>query len=226
MNKLATFAVVLVSLLYPRPTLADPFRVLPSGDLVFDTTVRAGGTFQCVIVCEGEGTNSVTFGSDGSLTFTGFEVSAPLAGIYLTPLILGQFLLTGPEGFVVPDSGHPQVAPFRFTLTLNQTAPVASTRSLSWTLKPGVQGDLRVFEATSNYILMPLPPIPPEFRYTAMAYSFDLGGLRIPLNDPTDLIAQAGAIPEPGTLLLLSTGVVAAAVRRHRQLRRSLGRPR
>lgn len=223
MNKLATFGVLLVSLLYPRPAVADPFRVLPSGDLVFDTTVRASGMFGCVIVCEGEGTNAITFGSGGSLTFTGFEVSAPLAGIYSTPLIVGQFSLTGPEGFVVPGSGHPQIAPLRFTLTLTHTAPAAGVGHLSWTLMPREQGVLRVFEAPGNSILLPLPQIPPEFRYSGMAYSFDLGALRIALNDPTDLVAHAGAIPEPGTLLLVSSGVVAAAVRCRRQRHRSIG---
>src|SRR4026208_1382281 len=84
---------------------AEPFVILPSGELAFNTTFSTQGVFSCQL-CTGSGTNSVTFGSGGNtvtITFTGVSNTTLLVGAIPVPTVAGQFQVTTTgSGFVFP----------------------------------------------------------------------------------------------------------------------------
>ena len=153
---------------------ADPFVILPSGELAFNTTFSTQGAFTCQL-CTGSGTNSVTFGSGGNtltLTFIGASNTTLLVGAEPVPTVAGQIqVVTSGSGFVFPTPSNPATPLILFNLSLIQTSPAPGSGGISFVAFGG--GTSLTFNTRiSDYIITPTGPNPPPFTYTGIAYSF------------------------------------------------------
>jgi hypothetical protein len=99
------------------------------------------------IVCGGEGTNSITFGSGAStatLTFTGVDTSIDVTN-HVQPVSLGEFRLTASEGFAFPSHPtSPKHSILRFAIRLDQTTTIESSGARAvgvWTRRPDESSD-------------------------------------------------------------------------------------
>ena len=69
----------------------------------------------------------------------------------------------------------------------------------------------------STYISLNPGPAATEAGYDLIVYSFNVPS--VPMNGSADITAEAGLVPEPGTLLLLGAGLasIAGVLRKRRQ---------
>src|SRR5688572_812693 len=202
------FISTVLCLLASTAAQADPFVILPNGELAFNTNFSTQGVFTCQL-CTGSGTNSVTFGSGGNtltLTFIGASNTTLLVGAEPVPTVAGQIqVVTSGSGFVFPTPPNPGTALIFFNLSLTQTSPAPGSGGISFVALGG--GTSLTFNTRiSDYIITPTGPNPPPFTYTGIAYSF------LPFTIPNTsgtvgVIANVSAIPEPVSLLLLGSGV-------------------
>jgi PEP-CTERM motif-containing protein len=204
------------------PVRAESF-VLPSGEAAFRAGLTTQGLFTCVqaIPCSGSGTSSVLLGSGAdtlTLSFAGVNTALTIDNV-ARPVSLGQFTPSGASsGFTFPTQSNPQVPILQFTLTLNHTEPVAATRTIVWTFGPGGQPDVSVFTGGVDATFPP-GPNPPGFNYNDLIYTLNPFPFSLSSTAVTDLSADVGAVPEPATLALISTGLAmtAAATRKRRR---------
>lgn len=223
MIKCAVLALA-ISLLRVGAAVADPFTIRPDGNLVFNVAVSSSAFFTCspLIPCTGSGTSSVVLGTGSStatLVFTGVDTAVQLGGHALTLVTLGRIDSFASPDFTFPAYPNPNVDLLRLTLSVNQSSPVAGTARVVWAFGPGGGPALPVLSGHS-YLAFATGPNPPGFNYNTLVYSFTGAPLRIPANGTFELAAQAGAIPEPATLLLTATGM--AAIRWARRRKRVL----
>src|SRR5688500_833796 len=201
---------------------ADPFVILPSGELAFNTSFTTQGVFTCSLCTSGSGTNSVVFGSGANtvtITFVGSNTTI-LVGAEPVPVVAGQIqvVATG-TGFVFPVGSNPNVQALFFTLSLTQSSPVPASGALAFSAFGG-STSLTLNTLISDFIALPTGPNPPPFTYTGIAYSF------LPFTIPNtsgtvNVIANVSAIPEPVSLLLLGSGVgMMLTMLRKKKLRR------
>jgi len=204
-----------------RSASADPFTVLPNGDLVFNVAVTSHGVFTCsaAMPCVGSGTNSVILGSGDAtrtLRFEGVDTSWSL-GNTTRPVVLGTFISETQPGFLLPSlpsSGSPILS---FSLFVAHTSPVAAEAGLGFEFGPAFTQTLRqVGQDTGTTFVLPAGVNPPGYNYTALvyalAYPFPFDPL--PDNGRVNVDAVGGAVPEPSSLLLLGTGIVGLIRRR------------
>ena len=194
---------------------ADPFVILPSGEIAFNTTFTTQGVFTCS-VCTGSGTNSVTFGSGANtltLTFTGVNTTV-LVGGQVVPTVVGQIeVVVSGSGFVFPTNSNPNIPLAFFTLSVNQSSPAAGTASNLFNTGSGGGTSLDVHATVVDHLSLPTGPNPSGF--SLIVYSFS--NFTIPnTNAVIDLDAELVAVPEPASLLLLSSGVILPWLRRRR----------
>lgn len=214
-------------LLQAAPARAESF-ILPSGEAAFKAGLITSGVFTCVpqIVCSGSGTSTVSLGSGAgtlTLSFTGVNTALTIDNVART-VSLGQFTPIASSGFTFPTQSNSQVPILRFTLTLNHSEPVAATRTINWSFAPGGQADVSVFEGGVDATFPP-GPNPPGFTYNNLIYTVNPFPFSLSSTTVTDLSADVGAVPEPATLVLISTGLAmtAAAIRRRRRHERGQG---
>jgi hypothetical protein len=187
---------------------AEPFVILPSGELAFNTSFTTQGTFTCT-ACTGSGTNSVVFGSGGNtvtLTFTGVDTTVLVGGVKV-PATLGQIqvVATG-SGFVFPTGSNPNVPVITLNLSINETSPTAGGGGKSFVAFGG--GTSLVFSPfVGDFISLPTGPQPPGFSYTAIVVTFGVPAFTIPNTSTTvNVNADLSAVPEPTSVLLLTSG--------------------
>ena len=116
---------------------------------------------------------------------------------------------------------NPNASVVEFQLSMTLSSPVESTRNLFMSFGPGGGTALPLLESRSNYLGFPAGPNPPGFRYTSLVYTlrpfpFSLSGAGV-----TELTAEAAAVPEPMTLVLVGSGLALGAVTRRRVERRA-----
>ena len=198
-------------LLSSRVASAEPFAL--------EGSFATSGVFTCFrsVECSGSGTNSVTLGSGtntATLTFTGVNTTVSITNA-ATRVSLGRFETSSAPGFTFPTRPNPNLAILGFGFTIRHTSPVEDTNTFGWRFGPGGRPDLPLFLGQS-YTSFPLPPSP-EHNYGMFLYSFSPFPVRIPGNGLTDLTANVGVVPEPGTWLLVGGGLAGAIARRRRQ---------
>ncbi len=213
---LRVLALAFVMLMTAAVVHAEPFTILPGGDLVFNTSVSATGSFTCgsLVSCTGSG-SSITLQSGGgtaTFSFTGVSTSFA-AGNMTVPVTLGTFADSTTAGFSLPDL-NPNVGLFTFMLTLSHSSPVVASASLAWQFNES----FKRFGEGNTYLQLPTGPQPPQYHYTEIIYTMRLfPTFTLPLNGSKDIVADVGVVPEPTTMALAGTGLIAAFVRRRKR---------
>jgi hypothetical protein len=204
---------------------ADPFTILPNGELVYNTSFTTQGTFTCS-ACTGSGTNSVTFGSGGNtvtLTFIGANTTVQV-GSSKVPASLGQVqVVASGSGFVFPTGGNPNVPLVTLNLGINETSPTAGGGSKTLFAFGG--GTSLVFQPLiGDFISLQTGPNPPGFSYTAIVVTLPIPTFTIPNTSTTvNVTGDLSAVPEPTSVLLLTSGAgLMLSLLKRRSLKRRL----
>ena len=211
---------VLLAALWGAEVRAEPFTILPNGQVAFDTALMTSGVFRCQgpIACSGSGTNSVTLGSGGkqaTITFTGVTTTLQVTS-RVQPVALGTFDATATPGFTFPRRGNVNFPVLHFGLVFEHTSPTPATGRIGWTFGPGGSAQLRVLRG-SSFVALPLDVKPPHVGYSAFVYTVRPFPFRIPSNGSLDLGANVGVVPEPGTMLLVGSGIAGLIGARRRR---------
>jgi hypothetical protein len=197
---------------------AEPFTILPNGDLVFNASLSTMGLFTCrsAVKCTGSGTDAITLHSrsgTATFSFTGVNTSAVI-GNRTVPVTLGTFEGSATPGFSLPEGLGRYWVLFSFDFNASQSSPVAASSRVRWDFN---QGFRRFGEGSPTYLSLPTGPQPPQYHYTAIYYTFRVFPLDLPLNGSRTLVADAGAVPEPTSILLVGSGLIGAILRRRKK---------
>src|SRR5262245_46704174 len=198
------FPVLALALFAASEAAAEPF-------VVTSTTVSTSGTFSCrgSITCTGEGTDTVTIGSGANtatISFTGANLSFDVTN-ELTRVTMGSLDMTASDGFTFPvRTSNPTGLPvLNFALTTHQSDPVSRTSTRLWEFGPGGHGTIPVMVGNGYQVLGLGGTAGGGYHSTVYTYR----PFPVLLSPGTvSLTADAGAVPEPATLVLLGTGLI------------------
>jgi hypothetical protein len=215
MRRLLPLCVLLCSG-FALPASADP--------LLFGTGhLTTSGVFNCfnIVGCSASG-STVTIGSGANvvtLTFTGVDTTFPVMNTAV-PLSLGTFTSTG-TGDQFPTGINPNIPFVKLSFELKQDAPSLGTGRLGLGFGPG-GGTQLGFMQGNTYMTLPAGGFVPA-GYNLLVYTLSPDVFYIPLNGSVNLTANAGVVPEPGTMVLVGSGLV-LAWRARRRVRRAAQR--
>ena len=212
---------VFVSLFLASDASADPYTILPNGDLIFNTSVNTAGRLGCFdtgasLTCTGSGSGSeITLWSGAEwlrFNFTGTSATTGVGNVTV-PIDLGMIEGTSSPGFEFPSSTNPNASLFTFSLFLFQSSPTASMDAVGW----GFGTALSRFGGM-GYLQTSAGPNPPGYYYPAIIFTLRPSAFQLSPNGTTHLIADVGAVPEPRSFVLLATGLALVVVRRRKGL--------
>ena len=219
-SALAAF-VILAASLAPHDALAQTWTSQPGNVVEFHTDLTTSGIFSCnpflaTGSCVASG-NSVLLGSDAGflrLTFDGR--SGPITARNVRDLFqYGTFTTsyTGNEGFIFPSLNA--VAPiFSLALTFGSSQPNASVTKIEEFFSDAREaGEIRAGCCVNgSFFILPTAGSPPQVHYGAVVYD-DFSPVTIAgRNQEIALQASVGIVPEPESLVLFATGLVAMSV--------------
>ena len=186
----------------------------------FALSATTQGSFTCFqsTPCSTSG-NSVTYGTGAdttTFTFSGSLISATVGNATTTLLLASvQTSITG-AGFVSSQNLGGVASPLgRLTITLTQDSPAAAPQTISPFLAGGPGSYRLIFGdnlgSGGTYLATPTGRL--DYPYIVYTINLDTpsGSLNLPVGSTTNITAQVGAVPEPATLLLLTTGLVGVA---------------
>lgn len=198
---------------------ADPFTVQSDGSVLLNTTMTTSGVFTCKLSrCSGTGTNTVTFinGSErATITFLG--ISTALAVTNHSEFVnLGSFEATSTPGFTFPERSNKWNPVAHFSLYTTLGDPVDDTVRKGWNFGPGGRERMPRLGGTSDFAFS-LSDLESEFGYSAI--NFHVRRFSLPSSGSVSLDADQGVVPEPGTMILVGSGLVGAVMTRRRASR-------
>ena len=211
---------VLLALSWGAEARADPFTILPDGQVAFDTALMTSGVFRCQgpLACSGSGTNSVTLGSrsgQATITFTGVTTTFQVTN-RAQPVAIGTFDVVSTPGFTFPARGNVNYPVVHFGLVFEHMSPTPGIGRIGWTFGPGGGSELPVLRGIS-WVGLPLDVNPPHVGYSGFVYTVRPFPFKIPASGSHDLVANVGVVPEPGTLLLVGSGIAGLIGARRRR---------
>jgi hypothetical protein len=177
------------------------------------------GVFRCqgFIACSGSGTNSVTFGSgdqQATITFNGVTTALQVTN-RVQPVALGTFDVVSTPGFTFPERGNRNLPVLHFGLVFEHTSPTPAIGRIGWTFGPGGRPELPILRGIST-VGLPLDVNPPDVGYSAFVYTVRPFPFSLPGHGSLNLVADVGVVPEPGTMLLVGSGIAALIGARRR----------
>jgi PEP-CTERM motif-containing protein len=210
----------LLAVLWSAEARAEPFTILPNGQVAFDTALTTSGVFRCqgTIACSGSGTNSITLGSgdnQATITFTGVTRTFQVTNV-AQRITVGTFDVTSTPGFTYPERGNPNLPVLRFGLIYEHTMPTPGHGTASWTFGPGGGSMLPILTGIA-YVGLPLDVNPPNVGYAGFVYTVRPFPFSLPGSGSLDLAADVGVVPEPGTILLVGSGIAGVIGARRRR---------
>jgi hypothetical protein len=198
---------------------ADPFIIQPDGSVVLNTTLTTTGVFTCKLSqCSGSGTNTIMFenGSErASVTFKGVSTALEVTN-HARPVTLGLFEGISTPGFTFPSRSNKYNPVAVFSLIATQGDPVNHTLTKNWNFGPGGSMSMRA-GGTSDFAFA-LPDFGSNLGYTFINYH--VHHFNLPSSGTVTLTADQGVVPEPGTLILVGSGLLGTAVARRRAAKR------
>lgn len=194
--------LAICALLAPLDARAEPFEV--------PVTVTTSGIFNCIEwgpCFSGDGTNQITFNTStgtATATFTGVSATYLATNEEQRAVALGQFTVTASPGFTFPvNLANPELPIFAFRLNAN------GSQVLHWEFGPG--GGTTLLQQVGEYNFSIAPDADPS-PWSGVV--FEARPTSLVANATTELQADISLIPEPSTMLLIGTGLVAIARRR------------
>jgi hypothetical protein len=211
---------LILTVVLPSTALADPVRLLPSGDVEFDVRIVTSGVLGCHNLeyapnwdCQPVSGGSVEIRNGAemaSIAFAGLDQTVAVTANTPRRFTMGEFVGEATPGFTFPELPSPQWAMLSLSLEIRQPgADRTEVGFVYWTFAPG-GGDalplLSGFFGTGVALAAPTD----GYDYQMLAYDFSaIEQISLRANGRTPITADVNAIPEPGTFLLLGSGLLA-----------------
>lgn len=219
-----------------RDASAQGWSMLPNGNLLYMMDYTTSGTYTCttqyVVSGCSQGSNGVTLTSGTAylkISFFGVPNSPLVISTGTgksTKMKIGTLVLTpgGVGPFSFPPATHANHY-LNFFVQISSNSPVAASGALCGAILPRGGGFQVANTRCPSYALLAFQQAPSPFKYGEFIVPRpDFTGIRqVEQERAFDIYADVAIVPEPGTIVLLGTGLLGIAGRvtgRRRKLNR------